>query len=150
MPFSPPILFLTLLKIGAVLYGGGYVLLAFLRADFVVRLGRPTDRQLIDAIAIGQVTPDPVFTAATFIGYLLGGVRGTLLTTLGIFLPSFVFVALSNPLIPRIRRSLSLLLGRGVRGEGGLTSVFILAILAASYPHPTRCVSLSLQGRGLG
>jgi chromate transporter len=88
-----------------VLYGSGYVLLAFLRADFVVRLGWLTDQQLLDAVAIGQVTPGPVFTTATFIGYILGGSPGALLATLGIFLPSFVFVAISNPLIPRIRRS---------------------------------------------
>ena len=105
MPFSLPVLFLTFLKIGSILYGSGYVLLAFLRADFVVRLGWLTDRQLIDAIAIGQVTPGPVFTTATFIGFILGGVPGALFATLGIFLPSFVFVALSNPLIPRIRNS---------------------------------------------
>lgn len=104
-PFGLPLLFLTFLKIGSVLYGSGYVLLAFLRADFVVRLGWLTDQQLLDAIAIGQVTPGPVFTTATFIGYLLGGTPGALLATLGIFLPSFLFVALSNPLIPRIRNS---------------------------------------------
>jgi chromate transporter len=103
--FSLPLLFLTFLKIGAVMYGGGYVLLAFLRADFVVRLGWLTDRQLLDAVAIGQVTPGPLFTAATFIGYVLAGIPGALLGTLGIFLPSFVFVALSSPLIPRIRSS---------------------------------------------
>lgn len=105
IPFSLPILFLTFLKIGSVLYGSGYVLLAFLRADLVVRLGWLTDAQLLDAIAIGQVTPGPLFTTATFIGYQLGGVSGALLATLGIFLPSFVFVALSYPLIPRLRRS---------------------------------------------
>ena len=105
MPFTLPLLFLTFLKIGAVLYGSGYVLLAFLRADFVVRFGWLTDQQLIDAIAIGQVTPGPLFTTATFIGYVLGGVPGALLATLGIFLPSFVFVAISNPLIPRMRSS---------------------------------------------
>jgi chromate transporter len=105
MPFSFPVLFLTFLKIGAVLYGSGYVLLAFLRADFVLRLGWLTDHQLLDAVAIGQVTPGPVFTAATFIGYLLGGTSGALLATLGIFLPSFIFVAISNPLIPKIRNS---------------------------------------------
>jgi chromate transporter len=105
LPFSLPVLFLTFLKIGSVLYGSGYVLLAFLRADFVVRYGWLTDQQLIDAIAIGQVTPGPVFTTATFIGYILGGVPGALLATLGIFLPAFFFVAISNPLIPHIRKS---------------------------------------------
>lgn len=98
-------LFWIFLKIGSVLYGSGYVLLAFLRADFVVRLGWLTDAQLIDAVSIGQVTPGPVFTTATFIGYLLGGVPGALLATLGIFLPSFVFVAISNPFISRLRSS---------------------------------------------
>src|SRR6185503_7132193 len=91
--------------IGSVLYGSGYVLLAFLRADFVIRLGWLTDQQLIDAVAVGQVTPGPVFTTATFIGYLLGGVPGALIATLGIFLPAFFFVAISGPLIPRLRQS---------------------------------------------
>jgi chromate transporter len=104
-PFSLPVLFLTFLKIGSVLYGSGYVLLAFMRADFVTRLGWLTDQQLIDAIAIGQVTPGPVFTTATFVGYILGGIPGALLATLGIFLPAFIFVAISNPLIPKIRNS---------------------------------------------
>lgn len=105
MPFSLPPLFFTFLKIGAILYGSGYVLLAFLRADFVVRFGWLTDQQLIDAVAIGQLTPGPVFTTATFIGFILGGTPGAFLATLGIFLPSFIFVAISNPLIPRIRNS---------------------------------------------
>ncbi len=105
IPFSLTVLFLTFLKIGSVLYGGGYVLLAFLRNDFVLRLGWLTDQQLIDAIAIGQITPGPLFTSATFIGYILGGTSGALLATLGIFLPSFFFVAISNPLIPKIRNS---------------------------------------------
>ena len=98
-------LFLLFLKIGAVLYGSGYVLLAFLRGDFVERLRWLTDQQLLDAIAIGQFTPGPVLTTATFVGYLVGGVPGALLATLGIFLPGFVFVALSHPLIPRVRGS---------------------------------------------
>jgi len=106
IPFNLPLLFFIFLKIGAVLYGSGYVLLAFLRADFVVRYGWLTEQQLMDAIAIGQVTPGPLFTTATFIGFILGGIPGALLATLGIFLPSFIFVAISNPLIPRMRNSL--------------------------------------------
>jgi chromate transporter len=96
---------LVFLKIGAVLYGSGYVLLAFLRADFVERLGWLTDRQLLDAVAAGQVTPGPVFTTATFIGFLLAGWTGAVLATVAIFLPSFVFVAASRPLLPRLRGS---------------------------------------------
>ena len=105
VPFSLGLMFLTFLKIGAVLYGSGYVLIAFLRADFVDRLGWITEQQLLDAITIGQITPGPLFTSATFIGYLLGGVPAALLATLAIFLPSYVFVAFSNPLIPRLRGS---------------------------------------------
>jgi chromate transporter len=96
---------LVFLKIGAVLYGSGYVLLAFLRADFVERLGWLTDRQLLDAVAVGQVTPGPVFTTATFIGFVLAGVPGAMLATVAIFLPSFVFVAVSRPWLPRLRGS---------------------------------------------
>jgi chromate transporter len=92
-------------KIGAVLFGSGYVLLAFLRADLVERLGWLTERQLLDAVAVGQITPGPVFTTATFIGYVLGGGPGAWAATAGIFLPAFVFVALSGPLVPRLRRS---------------------------------------------
>ena len=103
--FSLPLFALTLLKIGAVLYGSGYVLLAFLRADFVVRLGWLTDHQLLDAVAVGQVTPGPLLTTATFIGYVLGGFPGAGLATAAIFFPSFVFVALTNRLIPRLRAS---------------------------------------------
>ncbi len=98
-------LFLFFLKVGSVLFGSGYVLLAFLRADLVTRWGWLTEGQLIDAVAVGQVTPGPVFTTATFIGYVLGGLPGGLVATLGIFLPAFVFVAASGPLVPRLRRS---------------------------------------------
>jgi len=98
-------LFLFFLKVGAILYGSGYVLLAFIRADLVERWHWLTEAQLLDAIAVGQVTPGPVFTTATFIGYVLGGTRGALVATLGIFLPAFFFVAVSGPLVPRIRRS---------------------------------------------
>ncbi len=104
-PFALWKLFAVFLKIGAVLYGSGYVLLAFLRVDLVERLGWLTSSQLLDAVAVGQFTPGPVFTTATFIGYLLGGLPGAALATIGIFLPSFVFVAVSGPLIPRLRRS---------------------------------------------
>lgn len=98
-------LFLFFLKVGAVLYGSGYVLLAFIRADLVERLHWLTESQLLDAIAVGQVTPGPVFTTATFIGYVLGGTSGAAAATVGIFLPAFIFVAVSGPLVPRIRRS---------------------------------------------
>ncbi|MDR7486186.1 MAG: chromate efflux transporter [Armatimonadota bacterium] len=104
-PFALTTMFLIFVKIGSVLYGGGYVLLAFLRADFVERLGWLTDRQLLDAVAIGQFTPGPLFTTATFVGYILGGVPAALLATVGIFLPAFVFVAVSHPFVPRMRRS---------------------------------------------
>ena len=104
-PFSLWTLFLVFAKAGAVLFGSGYVLLAFLRADLVERMGLLTERQLLDAIAIGQVTPGPVFTTATFIGYLLAGVPGAAIATVGIFLPAFFFVAISGPFVPRLRRS---------------------------------------------
>jgi chromate transporter len=104
-PFGLWPLFWTFVKIGSVLFGSGYVLLAFLRADLVERLGWLTERQLLDAVVVGQVTPGPVFTTATFIGYLLGGTPGAVVATLGIFLPAFIFVALSGPLVPRLRRS---------------------------------------------
>ncbi len=98
-------LFGIFLKIGSLVFGSGYVLLAFLRADFVERLGWLTEQQLLDAVAVGQVTPGPVFTAATFIGYLLAGVPGAAVATLGIFLPAFILVAVSGPLVRRIRQS---------------------------------------------
>ena len=98
-------LFLVFLKIGSIVFGSGYVLLAFLRADLVVRRAWVTDAQLVDAVAIGQVTPGPVFTTATFLGYLLRGPLGALVATVGIFLPAFILVAASGPLIPLIRRS---------------------------------------------
>ena len=93
------------LKVGSVLFGSGYVLLAFLRADLVDRWSWLSDAQLIDAVTIGQVTPGPVFTTATFIGYVLHGWSGALLATFGIFAPGFLFVACSQPLIPRLRAS---------------------------------------------
>jgi chromate transporter len=94
---------LFFLKIGAILYGSGYVLVAFLEKDLVGNLGWLTQPQLLDAIAIGQFTPGPVLSTATFIGYLIAGVPGAIAATLGIFLPSFLFVLILNPIIPRLR-----------------------------------------------
>lgn len=97
-------LFLTFLKIGAILYGSGYVLFAFLDTELVAT-GLLSQQQLIDAIAVGQFTPGPVFSSVTFIGYQIDGFQGALLATLGIFLPSFLFVALLNPLVKKVRNS---------------------------------------------
>jgi len=98
-------LFLSFLKIGAVVFGSGYVLLAFLRTEFIDHLHWLTEKQLIDAVAVGQFTPGPVFTTATFIGYLVAGIPGALLATIGIFLPGFVLVASSGSLLPKLRQS---------------------------------------------
>jgi len=98
-------LFGVFAKIGAVLFGSGYVLLAFLRSDLVDRLHWLSESQLLDAITVGQITPGPVFTTATFVGYVLDGGAGAVVATLGIFAPAFVFVAVSGPLVPRLRKS---------------------------------------------
>jgi chromate transporter len=148
--FSLSGLFFTFLKIGSVLYGSGYVLLAFMRADFVGRLGWLTDQQLIDAIAVGQVTPGPVFTTATFVGYVLGGWPGGLAATLGIFLPSFVFVALTHRLISRLRESVwlcSLLDGVNVASLALMAAV-TLQLGRASLVDPLS-VSLALGAGAL-
>jgi len=93
------------LKIGSVLYGSGYVLLAFLESEFVNKYGIITEKQLLDAVAVGQFTPGPVFTTATFIGYLIKGFSGAIAATVGIFLPSFLLVWLINPYINKLRNS---------------------------------------------
>jgi chromate transporter len=119
-------LFLVFAKAGSLLFGSGYVLLAFLRADLVERLGWLTNAQLLDAIVVGQVTPGPVFTTATFIGYTLAGMPGAVSATIGIFLPAFVFVALMAPIIPAMRRSRvagALLDGVNVASLGLMASV---------------------------
>ncbi len=118
-------LFLVFLRIGSIVFGSGYVLLAFLRADLVVHRAWVTDAQLVDAAAIGQMTPGPVFTTATFLGYLLRGPVGALVATVGIFLPAFILVAISGPLIPLIRRSTT----AGVFLDG--VNVASLALMAA-------------------
>jgi len=105
VPVGLTALFLVFLKIGAILFGGGYVLVALIRSNLVARLGWISERQLLDAIAMGQVTPGPLSTTATFIGYLLAGVPGAVLATVAIFLPAFFFVAISGPLVPRLRQS---------------------------------------------
>lgn len=105
MPVGLVRLFLSFVKVGSVVFGSGYVLLAFLRSEFVERLHWLTERQLIDAVAIGQFTPGPLFTTATFIGYVMAGWPGAVVATVGIFVPGFLLVAICGPLIPRIRRA---------------------------------------------
>jgi chromate transporter len=111
-------IFLIFLKIGAILYGSGYVLFAFLDAELVSR-ELITRQELMDAIAVGQLTPGPILSAATFIGYQMGGIWGALAATAGIFLPSFFFVAILNPIIPKLRKS-------------GIMSAFLDAVNIAS------------------
>jgi chromate transporter len=105
---APPSLaeiFLYFARLGAVLYGSGYVLFAFLQTDLVQKLHWLTQSQLFDAVAIGQVTPGPLFTSATFIGFLLRGLPGASLATLAIFLPAFLFVRFTGPIVVRLRLS---------------------------------------------
>jgi chromate transporter len=139
-------LFLVFLKVGAVLYGSGYVLLAFLRNDLVVRLGWLTDQQLLDAVAIGQFTPGPVFTTATFVGYVVGGVPGAVLATAGIFLPSFCFVALLNRIVPYLRDawwSAALLDGVNVTAVGLMVGVTWQLGSAALVDVPTALLAVA-------
>ncbi len=133
-PVTLSTLFLTFLKIGSVLYGSGYVLVAFLQTEFVERLGWVTSRQLLDAVAIGQFTPGPVFTTATFIGYLVAGMPGAVVATIGIFLPSFVFVTVANPFIPRLRQSpwLAALLDGVVASSLGLMAAVMVDLAGQS------------------
>lgn len=127
-------MFLVFLKVGSVLFGSGYVLLAFLRADLVDRWHWLTESQLLDAVAVGQVTPGPVFTTATFIGYVLGGTKGAVLATIGIFLPGFIFVPISGLLVSRMRRSpaISAFLDGIVVASLGLMAVVTWQLLRAA------------------
>jgi len=118
-------MFLTFLGIGALTFGSGYLLLAFLREAFVLP-GLITDSQLLDAVAIGQLTPGPLFTSATFIGYLLEGVPGAVLATVAIFLPAFVFVALAHPWLARMRASITL--GTAMDGINAASIGLLLAV----------------------
>ena len=149
VPYNLPLLFLTFLKIGAILYGSGYVLIAFLREDFVTRLGWLTDQQLIDAIAVGQITPGPLFTSATFIGFILVGVPCALLATFGIFLPSFIFVAISNPFIPKMRNSVwvgSFLDGINIASLSLMAAVTFQLGISSLIDLPTIIISLVSLG----
>jgi len=134
-----PGLTLTFLKLGVVVYGSGYVLLAFLRAGFVTHLHWLSDQQLVDAVAVGQFTPGPVFTTATFLGYLFAGLPGALLATVAIFLPSFVLVALIYPWIARLRQSvrLSAFLDAANAAALGLMAAVTLELARASLMAPS-------------
>ncbi|MCE9612084.1 MAG: chromate efflux transporter [Chthoniobacter sp.] len=132
MAFGLGPLFLFFLKVGSVLFGSGYVLLAFLRADLVERWHWLSETQLLDAIAVGQITPGPVFTTATFIGYLLAGIPGASVATVGIFLPAFFFVAISEPLVPRLRRSA--VAGAFLDGLN-VASLALMAVVALRLAH---------------
>ncbi|HEY2736993.1 MAG TPA: chromate efflux transporter [Thermoanaerobaculia bacterium] len=151
VPFGLWPLFGVFLKIGAVLFGSGYVLLAFLRADLVDRLHWLTERQLLDAVAVGQVTPGPVFTTATFIGYLLGRGPGAVVATVAIFLPGFLLVAVSGPLIPRLRRSA--LAGAALDGivvaSLGLMLVVALQLARAALVDPLTVGIAAISGVAL-
>ena len=142
-------LFAVFLKAGSVVFGSGYVLLAFLRGDLVERLGWLTESQLVDAVAVGQVTPGPVFTTATFIGYVLRGPWGALVATVGIFLPSFILVAVSGPLIPRLRQSQvasAFLDGINVASLGLMAAVSLQLARAAVNDVPTGLIAVAALG----
>ena len=174
---SPPVvavsalrLFLVFLKVGAVLFGSGYVLVAYLDGELVQRLGWLSHGELIDAIAVGQFTPGPLLSTATFVGYQVDGVQGAVAATVGIFLPSFVFVLLLNPLVPKLRRSrlaaalldgvnvgavavmaaVTLVLGRDVLVDWQSWTLAILGTIAVFGPRKVHPVWLVLGGAILG
>ena len=139
------------LKAGALLYGSGYVLLAFLRGDLVERLGWLTDAQLLDAVAIGQVTPGPLFATATFVGYVLAGLPGALVATVAIFAPAFVFVALVGPFAERLReRPLTAALLDGVNAAAlGLMAAVSIQLGAAAVRDPVTAVLFAAAAMAL-
>lgn len=144
-PVSLLVLFLTFLKIGAVLYGSGYVLLAFLESEFVKGLGVLSQGQLIDAVAIGQLLPGPVFTTSASVGYILRGVPGALVSTAGIFLPSFFLVALLNPILHKLRESQKLkflLDGINIASLALMASVLVRLFQTSITDIPTAIVAL--------
>lgn len=137
--------FLTFLKVGAILYGSGYVLFAYLDAELVTT-GMLTRKELIDAIAIGQFTPGPVLSTATFIGYQLHGFWGALAATAGIFLPSFLFVLLLNPLIPKMRQSKLL---RGFLDAVNIAAVAIMIAVLFEIAMESIMVNSKIEWRSL-
>jgi chromate transporter len=140
-------LFLSFVKIGSVVFGSGYVLLAFLQTEFVERLHWLTEKQLIDAVAVGQFTPGPLFATATFIGYVVAGWRGAIVATVGIFLPGFVLVALSGPFLPRLRRSAiaAAALDGVVAGSLALMAVVTMQLAKASLVNRATLVVFALS-----
>jgi chromate transporter len=142
---TPTSLFLEFVKLGAIVFGSGYVLLAFLRADLVEHLHWLTQRQLLDAVSVGQFTPGPVFTTATFIGYLVGGLGGAIAATAGIFLPAFVLSGVVYTLLPRIRRSpwaAAFLEGVTICGLGLMAGVAVQFGRAAIVDVPTAAIAV--------
>jgi chromate transporter len=140
-------LFLSFVKIGSVVFGSGYVLLAFLQTEFVEHLHWLTEKQLIDAVAVGQFTPGPLSATATFIGYVVAGWRGAIVATVGIFLPGFVLVALSGPFLPRLRRSAvaAAVLDGVVAGSLALMAVVTMQLAKASIVNRATLVVFALS-----
>ena len=138
---SIPAIFLAFLKIGAVLFGSGYVLVALLRSELVDGLGWLTERQLLDAVAVGQATPGPLFSTATFIGYVVGGPAGAVAATVGVFLPAFLAVGLSIPILERLRGSLN---ARAFLDGVNIAAVGLIAVVAGQLALTAVSDALSL------
>jgi chromate transporter len=143
---SVPAILVTFLKIGAVLFGSGYVLVALLRSELVDGLGWLSERQLLDAVAVGQATPGPLFSTATFIGYVLAGPLGAVTATVGVFLPAFLAVALSIPVLDRLRRSAA---ARAFLDGVNIGAVALIAIVAVQLGSGAIRDALSLVTGGV-